>query len=157
MRSRRLTAVVSALLAASALFALVAMALYLRPVQQPSAMAVNPSPLTPRGEAQRPEPGLSRYSGVASGRIFGMYGSAPANSPATTGSPAVAPVSKLIVRAIFPGPEPRAVLAPAGEPPEGRSWVVKVGDRVQGERVVSISSTTVVVDVGTGTVTLRLN
>lgn len=84
----------------------------------------------------RNEYSLRRYDAVATGRMFLGEAVAP-NEPR-------AAASRFVARATFPGDGALAVLAPAGEPPEGRSWVVREGDVVEGERVLHITHRAVI-------------
>lgn len=123
---------VGAFLALSLAFLGYGVVRYFSPPHEPQLAPVTASDTPRDGRSRRVEYSLERYSVVAGGRMFlGETAGAASTPPAA---------SAFIVRAIFPGPNARAVLAPAGEPPEGRSWVVKVGDVVEGERVLGISN-----------------
>lgn len=92
---------------------------------------------------------LERYAGLSQGSMFFKAPLAPVSPP-----PPVA--SKLVVRAIFAGERAKAVLSPAGEPPEGRSFVAGVGDVVEGERIIRINHDSVVVEIQGQSVILRI-
>ncbi|HAH95308.1 MAG TPA: hypothetical protein DHD79_08875 [Firmicutes bacterium] len=70
--------------------------------------------------------------------------------------PSLGPQLQLILTAVFPGKDARAVLMRRGDSPDGESWLVKVGDTVADATVVSIGRDRIVLDAAGTKLTINL-